>query len=202
MRSIPWQKVMGGGALSRRLARIHLYLRGRTKVCWQHGRHVSELFHSPLCAFIVWQGRPLFYSRRFQRRWEPPTCNLSREAIFEEKRGTRVATPAIMGMLANSPRYTPASRNFTRLPPFFSTRNGNTMIFFSDFSLRFARECVLLWKKRPLAIHYLASCESVFLLRDCRERTYLAIIWEKLRWSFVVDIINGYLTLMIYRGWE
>lgn len=59
---------------------------------------------------------------------------------------------------------------------FFSTRNGNTMIFFSDFSLRFARECVLLWKKRPLAIHYLASCESVFLLRDCRERTYLAII--------------------------
>lgn len=127
MRSIPWQKVMGGGALSRRLARIHLYLRGRTKVCWQHGRHVSELFHSPLCAFIVWQGRPLFYSRRFQRRWEPPTCNLSREAIFEEKRGMRVATPAIMGMLANSPRYTPASRNFTRLPPFFFPRATETL---------------------------------------------------------------------------
>lgn len=140
MCTIPWQKVTGGGALSRRLARIYLYLRGRTKVCWQHGRHVSELFHSPLCAFIVWQGRPLFYSRRFQRRWEPPTCNLSREAIFEEKRGTRVATPAIMGMLANSPRYTPASRNFTRLPPsFFHAERKHYDILFRLFP-RFARE--------------------------------------------------------------
>lgn len=176
MCTIPWQKVMGGGALSRRLARIHLYLRGRTKVCWQHGRHVSELFHSPLCAFIVWQGRPLFYSRRFQRRWEPPTCNLSREAIFEEKRGTRVATPAIMGMLANSPRYTPASRNFTRLPSFFSTRNGSTMIFFSDFSLDLRGNAFFSERKGLLRGHCLVS--RIFY--EIVEKELIAIIWKKL----------------------
>ena len=92
-----------GDALSCRLARIHLYLRGRTKLCWQHGRHDSGLFYSPLClslslspplslslslflfssplartAFILFS--PLL------RWWEPPTCSMFRQVIFERKK--------------------------------------------------------------------------------------------------------------------
>lgn len=170
---------MGGGALSRRLARIHLYLRGRTKVCWQHGRHVSELFHSPLCAFIVWQGRPLFYSRRFQRRWEPPTCNLSCEAIFE---GKKRHESGHSGHYGDAREFISIHARFEKLHSpfllfFFHAERKRYDILFRLFP-RFARERVFLWKKNPLAMHRLVS--RIFLSRECRETTYLAIIRERI----------------------
>lgn len=80
-----------------------------------------------------------------------PLATYPVKQFSREKRGTRVATPAIMGTLANSSRYTPASRNFTRLSSFFfSTRNGSGMIFFSDFSLDLRGNAFFSGRKTPL----------------------------------------------------
>lgn len=113
-----------------------------------------------------------------------PLATYPVKQFSREKRGTRVATPAIMGTLANSPRYTLASRNFTRLSSFFFSHAERKRydILFRLFP-RFARERVFLWKKNPLAMHRLVS--RIFLLRECRETTYLAIIRERIPLEFL-----------------
>lgn len=185
---------MRGGALSRRLARIHLYLRGRTKVCWQHGRHVSELFHSPLCAFIVWQGRPLFYSRRFQRRWEPPTCNLSCEAIFE---GKKRHESGHSGHYGDAREFTSIHARFEKLHSpfllfFFPTRNGSGMIFFSDFSLDLRGNAF--FSGRKTLLRCTVSFRVYFYYESVGKQLISQLFEKEFRWSFSVDTINGYLT--------
>lgn len=123
-----------------------------------------------------------------------PLATYPVKQFSREKRGTRVATPAIMGTLANSPRYTLASRNFTRLSSFFffPTRNGSGMIFFSDFSLDLRGNAF--FSGRKTLLRCTVSFRVYFYYESVGKQLISQLFEKEFRWSFSVDTINGYLT--------
>lgn len=177
---------MRGGALSRRLARIHLYLRGRTEsllttwptrlrafplatLCFHRlARTTFILFSAVPTALRTAHLQPILWSnfrgKKEAREW-PLRPLWGRSRIHLDTRSLRETSLAF--------------------PPFFFFSHAERKRYDILFRLfpRFARERVFLWKKNPLAMHRLVS--RIFLLRECRKTTYLAIIRERIPLEFL-----------------
>lgn len=85
-----------------------IFKREDETLCWQHGRHDSGLFYSPLCTTL---SLSLFLSlfllssllartafilfSPFLRGREPPTCSLLREVIFVREKKKKNRDPDI-----------------------------------------------------------------------------------------------------------